>query len=149
MNQNIENEEHDEECEENLDKEFECVKKGFAVSLSLLILYLAIYGFDKRLSVIWLVSMPLIFIAAYLYDYMRDAELFSRGLDIDLYMVAGGPFTIIGFFASLILLLRDIRNEEYEESISEERNGDTRHDKSKDTGRKQIKKEPGESKKGP
>lgn len=111
-----------------MENETECLVKGFSIAVASLIIYLAIYGLDIRLTSIWVCSVPLIFVSLLLYDWFKGEEMFRRGLYIDVYMSIGGPVTIIGFFSSLWFLLKDIRDEEYEESISKERNGDTGYD---------------------
>jgi hypothetical protein len=96
----------------------------------LLIIYLAIFGLDKRLSIIWLTSIPTIFVLLILYDWWVGANIFRRGIYIDLYMSVGGPITIVTCAMTLLLMLRNISNEEHEEFIPEEGNGDTGYDES-------------------
>lgn len=132
-----------------MNTELEPLRKGFSISIVLLIIYLSIFSLDKRLAIIWLSSTPLVFVALFIYDWYKGEEMFRRGLSIDIYMSIGGPITIIGFFASLWFLLKEIRNEEYEESISKEGNGDTRHDEYKSSRGEETKKKPSQSEKSP
>ena len=120
-----------------MDHDIENVNKGFAFGMTLLIIYLAIFGLDIKLTVIWLVSIPTIFIVLFVYDWWAGKEMFSRGASIDFYISLGGPVTIISCIFAIILMLRNVSNEEHEESDSEETNGDTRHDEHTEIRREQ------------
>ena len=111
---------------------YDSIKKGFAISFSFLIIYLSVFSFNHILFVIWIFTIPLIFVALLLYDFMLDKELFERGFDVDFYMSLGGPVTIVGLIFSTWFMLKEIKDEEkYEKSLSEERERDPGSDEHK------------------
>ena len=120
---------------DDLSNELKTIRQGFSVAVSLLIVYLAIFRLDYKLTILWLLAIPTIFATIYIYDMFRQTE--PMGLRTILLFSLGGPVSFLGFVISFLLIMKDIRDEKYEEPISKKGDGDTRYDEHTEVRREQ------------